>query len=525
MNALHPVVLLRIDRAAERHTRHPRHLHPALDLKYVQAGIEAALHQPVPLLDGWLAPFDVHAFAAQVLACKPRIAVIRAVTWCLAESVAVATILRRAGVITVAVGQQVQHVARCPQPGWTDAYDLAVAGEPEEAVPRLVAQLHSAAGIGALQLRWPAHGKGLVEQVGVPDLLPAPHFSPGDLVDYPFPFPLRDTAARKWGYVLTAWGCPRPCKHCSAIVRKSVGRPLRTRSVASVLDEVARLADIGAQAIAFEDDSLFVHRKRFLELAEGLQRRGLRLPWLANARPDELDSERIAAAHASGAVLLKVGVDTGSPRLIERLGKATDGEAWMAASKDAFARLDAQGIGAVALFMLGLPGETRADAEATRALALSLPADYLQVQRYQPYPDVPWWESLCSEQPVAADYHYATEGQSLGELSLADVNALQQKLYRQFYLRPSFVARHLRHGWRHYVSGGWLPRVAGTLRFIAQRPAVAVQREGKQQHEEQRPDLDLEQVRHVQHEPDSSQRAEQGGKFPARGAAARHVEP
>ena len=39
-------------------------------------------------------------------------------------------------------------------------------------------------------------------------------------------------------------------------------------SVTQVLDEVARLADVGAQAISFEDDSLFVHRKRFLELAD-----------------------------------------------------------------------------------------------------------------------------------------------------------------------------------------------------------------------------------------------------------------
>ncbi len=32
-----PLILLRIDREALRHTRHPRHLHPALDLKYIQA--------------------------------------------------------------------------------------------------------------------------------------------------------------------------------------------------------------------------------------------------------------------------------------------------------------------------------------------------------------------------------------------------------------------------------------------------------------------------------------------------------
>lgn len=469
-----PVILLRIDRAHERRTGHPRHLHPALDLKYVQAGIESALHQVVPLLDGWLDTFDAEAFAARILVSKPRIAIIRAVTWCLAESIAVATILRRAGVITVAVGQQVLHVARCPQQGWLDAYDLAVPGEPEQAVPQLVSQIVAGSGLAALQLRWPPNGRGLIEQVSEPDLLPAPRFSARELAEYPFPFPLRHTAAANWGYVLTAWGCPRPCKHCTAIVRKSVGRPLRVRSVSSVLDEVARLADAGAQAISFEDDSLFVHRKRFLELADGLQRRGLTLPWLGNARPDELDEERIAAARASGAALLKVGIDTGSPRLIEHIGKAAQGEEWLAASRRAFKQMEAHGIGAVALFMLGLPGETRSDAEATQALALELQADYLQVQFYQPYPDVGWWDALHAANPVAADYHYAGGSSVFGELSRDELTALRDRLYRQFYLRPGFILRHLRHGWRHYLRrcAAPSPDLSVALRFLAGKGAI-----------------------------------------------------
>jgi anaerobic magnesium-protoporphyrin IX monomethyl ester cyclase len=462
-------VLLRIDRDAQRHTRHPRHLHPALDLKYAQAGIKARLDAPAPLLDGWLEPFDATAFAARALALQPRVAVIRAVTWCLDESVAVAQALRRAGVITIAVGQQVQHIARCPHPGWLQAYDLALPGEPEQALPELVAQLHRGADLEKLQQRWPAHGRSELALVSQPELLAEPHFSSDELNAYPFPFAVRGTVVKRWAYVLTAWGCPRSCLHCTSIVRKSVGRPLRPRPIAQVLDEIERLAAAGADAIAFEDDSLFVHRRRFLALADGLQRRGLTLPWMANARPDELDAERIAAAHASGAVLLKIGVDTGAPRLIERIGKAKDGDAWLTASRYAFKQLEAQGIGAVSLFTLGLPGESRSDVVATRTLALELPADYLQVQLYQPYPDVMLWESLRADARKAADYHYAGSGAALGELSQDELTLLQQRLYRRFYLRPGFIARHLRYGWRHYFPGCAIrsPNLSGALRFLA----------------------------------------------------------
>jgi anaerobic magnesium-protoporphyrin IX monomethyl ester cyclase len=250
----------------------------------------------------------------------------------------------------------VQHAALHPPPGWSAAYDLAIPGEPEEAVPEMAKALHGGTPLALLQERWPSRGTGTLELVADPDRLPAPRFAANELAAHPFPFPFRGGRAARWGYAMTAWGCPRPCRHCSAIVRKSVGRPLRCASIPRVLDQVEGLVEAGAQALAFEDDSLFVHRRRFLELAEGLQRRGLTRPWLANARPDELDPEVIAAARASGAVLLKIGVDTGSPRLIERLGKAANGDAWLEASRRAFRELARQGIGAVSLFMLGLPG-------------------------------------------------------------------------------------------------------------------------------------------------------------------------
>jgi len=146
------VVLLRVDREAARHTGHPRHLHPALDLKYIQARLEDALGAPVLLFDGWLGRFSVEQSIAVVLACRPRYAVIRAVTWCLEESVRVGAALREHGVVTIAVGQQVQHVARTGFPGWDRAFDLVLPGEPEEEVPRLVLRLRAGEPLAALQV-------------------------------------------------------------------------------------------------------------------------------------------------------------------------------------------------------------------------------------------------------------------------------------------------------------------------------------------------------------------------------------
>lgn len=463
-----PVVLLRVDRAAGCHTDHPRHLHPALDLKYIQAGLESALRIAAPLLDGWLAPFAAETFAARALAHAPRIAVVRAVTWCLEESLQVARILRRAGVVTIAVGQQVHHLARMERAADAAAYDFCVPGEPEEAVPRLVARLLAGeapvppgdAGRDSLRAGDPV----LVRD---PDALPRPVPSAAELEAYAFPFPLRCRPLSRWGYVLSAWGCPRPCRHCTTIVRKSVGRDLRPRAVAAVVDEVLALRDAGAQAISFEDDSLFVHRARFLELADALLRRGATLPWMANARPDELDAERVAAAAAAGAVLVKVGVDTGSPRLIEHLGKSTDGAGWIRATEGGLALLNRHRIGSVALFMVGMPDETPEDALATLALARRIRPDYLQMQQYRAYPDVPMWPELPERARArAGDYHYLAPAGNCSRIPAALLPRLQRRLYRRFYLRPDFVARHLARHWRHYLSPRGAAVLPAALRYL-----------------------------------------------------------
>ena len=472
------VVLLRVDRAADRHTRHPRHLHPALDLKYIEAALTTAPNVVPVLLDGWLTPFCVDRMARTVLDLAPRIAVLRAVSWCLEESVALGARLRQAGVITVAVGQQVEHAQRVAVPGWSAAFDLCLAGEPESLLPALltplITDLHDgcapAEALARTASRLKEAGQGVVD---APDCLPLPRYSAEELAAYPFPFPLPGHAPReRWGYVLTSWGCPRTCQHCTALVRRSVDRRLRTRAIASVVDEVEALRDAGADALYFEDDSLFVHKAHALALADMLIRRNINLPWLANARPDELDAERVAAAKGSGAALLKVGVDTGSPRLIEAIGKARNGEAWVAATQDSFARLRTQRIGSVAMLTVGLPGETEADAERSLALALRCHPDYLQVQAYRAYPDVALWPDLpesVRRQAANGEYHYA-KGSNCSAMADERLDSLAAQFYRRYYFRPAFVAWHLRHSWRHYGSLAGMRQAAAWLRFLVRRP-------------------------------------------------------
>ena len=73
---------------------------------------------------------------------------------------------------------------------------------------------------------------------------------------------------------------------------------------------------------------------------------------------------------------------------------------------------------------------------------------------------------------TTADYHYSPQAGTAGALSGDALARLQAGLYRDFYLRPGVILRHLRQSWRHYLPG---PRrgpgtgAAQALRFVLGR--------------------------------------------------------
>lgn len=81
--------------------------------------------------------------------------------------------------------------------------------------------------------------------------------------------------------VETARGCPYRCSFCSVAVLH--GRALRERPVSSVIEDFARVGD----RIFIVDDLFFADPERSLEIARGLEARGIKKRWLlAQTRAD-----------------------------------------------------------------------------------------------------------------------------------------------------------------------------------------------------------------------------------------------
>ncbi|MBT4790792.1 MAG: B12-binding domain-containing radical SAM protein [Halobacteriovoraceae bacterium] len=467
------VALIRVDKKPTTVFRHPRHIHPPSELKYIEGGAHLMGVESI-LLDGWVNLWTPGALAQKVpSSCD--IAVIKGMSYCLEESMALARLLKNKGIITLAVGQFVSHAAQQTPLGWRDVFDISVLGEPEVQVIELFNQLNSQLETERQNEIIDNYNKNFVLQNEIyienPMKLPALKITREELRNYPFPFPMRGKFVKLWGYVMTSWGCPymTQCKFCSYTVRKSMGSTIRLRSTEQVVAEIKRLVSIGVDAICFEDDTLFSHKKNFLDICEKIITSKIKVSWMASVRLNELDEERIRAAALAGAKMLKVGIEAGSPRIIERIGKSRDGDLWIEQMKSMFELLKKYNIGTVGLYMIGNPGETLNDVMESLRLAKELEHDYLQVQVYTVYPDSTFYKELSSEEK--RNYHYGTNNVyhhtnnkwSPSDISPSALLSLRFLFYRKYYLRFSFVAKHFKLCWRSYLHISTFKRLKATF--------------------------------------------------------------
>ncbi len=94
------------------------------------------------------------------------------------------------------------------------------------------------------------------------------------------------------------------------------------------------------------------------DLLEGLSWHGF-----ARFEPALRDSGFVSGLAAAGCAMLQLGLESGSQRLLDRMGKGTR----LADASAILSNLSRAGIAAYVYVMLGAPGETRADAEKTVA--------------------------------------------------------------------------------------------------------------------------------------------------------------
>ena len=190
--------------------------------------------------------------------------------------------------------------------------------------------------------------------------------------------------------LVTSRGCPYECIYCP--VASAVGRQFRWRTAESVVEEIEYWVREGMLDFYIRDDNFTLRKDRVYAICSLLRERGLekkiRLSIPGGIRADRVDYEMLREMRSSGFVGLCFGVESGSDQILKNLRKREEVVTIERAIQDACEL----GFNVGLFFLIGSPGETPEEVEASFQLAKKYPIDHVQFNNLVPYPGTPLFE-------------------------------------------------------------------------------------------------------------------------------------
>ena len=170
--------------------------------------------------------------------------------------------------------------------------------------------------------------------------------------------------------LVTTRGCPFTCLHCSSNPDTPHGAPKRQRrrSLANLTALLENYRALGATRLYILDELVNVHEAHFDHLLAELTRLDLRLEIPNGMRADYLEPRHLELLRGR-ITTVSVSAESGVQRVVtDVVGKRLD----LAAITRAAEAAHAVGVPLMIHYMIGLPGETAAEINATLAHALDL---------------------------------------------------------------------------------------------------------------------------------------------------------
>jgi len=241
------------------------------------------------------------------------------------------------------------------------------------------------------------------------------------------------------GLVMTARGCPFACTYCFS--RGLWRRKVRFVPLESLARELETLkTGLGVKHITFKDDVFSLRRDRTITLCGIL--RDLRLTWDCVTRVDIIDPELLDIMRKCGCTGIKIGVETGSDRIMGDLRRPFD----KTLIRQAASWLRKSGIHWTAYFMMGFPGETLDDVEATHNFMLDLSPDFASLSGFEAFPGTELFDKARSMDIVKErmnreeffrisphDYYFSRRDRGMVLPQGLEYSELEARMQRRFH--------------------------------------------------------------------------------------------
>jgi anaerobic magnesium-protoporphyrin IX monomethyl ester cyclase len=268
-----------------------------------------------------------------------------------------------------------------------DYFDFVIDGDGEETIVELAGALASDkefSGIEGLGFKKPDGEVVVPRRRFLEDLSKAKaDFSLVDVETYFEAFPVGKDRVLRYH---SSRGCPYQCTFCYNLNYNK--RRFRPHPIESVLEDIEFLKkEYKIDGIAFCDDNFHVDKRRALEILKAID-----LPTISDVRMDALDETYLRQLKELKVLSLFVGVESGSERSQELVGKGYTVEY----AKKVIDLLAEYHMRCHYSFIVGLPGETLEDVRDTAELMLYIREKHKEGSftpgRYMPYPGTPLYD-------------------------------------------------------------------------------------------------------------------------------------
>ncbi|MDF2801843.1 MAG: Fe-S oxidoreductase [Anaerocolumna sp.] len=159
--------------------------------------------------------------------------------------------------------------------------------------------------------------------------------------------------------IRTAISCSFHCEYCSFPM---FGGPYQMMSIENIEHELRTLAAVSEKVlIQFTDDSFNVPINRFKDILKMLIRNRFPFKWISYFRCIDTDDETIELMKQSGCIGVMLGIESGSPAVLQNMRKNVDLEK----TSMLIQKFHKVGILTYAFLLVGFPGETKETIEET----------------------------------------------------------------------------------------------------------------------------------------------------------------
>lgn len=242
--------------------------------------------------------------------------------------------------------------------------------------------------------------------------------------------------------MITSRGCPYNCYFCDQSV---FGHKWRCHSVDYIIREIKKLKErYGINFISFEDDNFALGKKRIVEFCKKIVDEKIDINWGCSLRANVLDREALRWMEKAGCWNIYIGIESGSQRILKYINKRIR----LKEVESAVKLIKEYKINVYGSFIIGFPTETKEEIDSTIRFALSLPLDGISLFLFTPYPNTKLFRESQKYGKLSKDLRdysahpkypaYVSNG-----LTSEYLLKKQKQAYRMFYLRPSYILKHL----------------------------------------------------------------------------------